>query len=155
VLNIKKEIMISKSKKQIQGTFRKDRVKNFATFEPLTEIPQPFAGDMLDKEGMIYFKLVCEALLNNGMLTIADTIPITRAANWYSYFKQAERACQDKGYYQQTKSGYTAKSAHFQVLQDSEKALAAFERNYGVSLLYRLKMEFPEKEDEENSILNL
>ena len=134
--------MKTKQQKIITGTFRQDRVKTGLTFEPLSEIPEPF--EVLREHGAKYFRAVCECLISNKTLTAADIPAVTRAAQQYAMYCGAVDGIRKNGAYQETKSGYTAKNAYFQILQDCEKVLQGFERAYGLTLSSRLKFDLPE-----------
>jgi P27 family predicted phage terminase small subunit len=134
--------MKTKQQKIITGTFRKDRVKVGLTFAPLKEIPEPF--EPLKEHGAKYFRAVCECLISNKTLTAADIPAVSRAAQQYAMYCCAVDGIRKHGAFQETKSGYTAKNAYFQILQDCEKVLQGFERAYGLTLSSRLKFDLPD-----------
>lgn len=128
----------TKFQKQLAGTLRPDRDRTPLTCEPLNEVPQPFAP--LSDTGKRYFQAVCEVLLSNGTLTAADLPAITRAAEIYEFYVDAKKAVRELGAWTTTQSGYTSKSAPWQVMTDAEKALASFERSFGLTLAARAKL---------------
>jgi len=125
--------------KKLSGTSQPCREKNLIDFEPLFEVPESLSK--LDKPGQEFFKYVCSLLISNKQLTTGDIPAISRAAGIWEIFVQAKTACSKHGYYQETKSGYTAKNAHFQVLVDAEKILTGFEKSFGLTVLSRSKIE--------------
>ncbi len=125
--------------KKLSGTIQPCREKNPIDFEPVLEVPEPLSK--LDKPGKEFFEYVCSLLISNKQLTTADLPAITRAAGIWEIFMQAKSACQEHGYYQETKSGYTAKNAHWQVLTDAEKILTGFEKSFGLTVLSRSKID--------------
>ena len=125
--------------KMLSGTLQKCRMKNPVEYEPLKEIPDPLSK--LDNPGKEFFEYVCSLLISNKQLTTADIPAITRAAGIWEIFMQAKSNCSKYGYFQETKSGYSAKNAHIQALVDCEKILTAFEKSYGLTLLSRSKID--------------
>lgn len=125
--------------KKLSGTLQKCRMKNPVEYEPVKEIPEPLSK--LDKPGSEFFEFVCSLLISNKQLSTADIPAITRAASVWGIFMEAKENCSKYGYFQETKSGYTAKNAHIQALVDCEKILTAFEKSYGLTLLSRSKID--------------
>ena len=102
----------------------------------------------LTEIGVKYFNDCCESMISDRTLTSAYVPGIERAARWYEIFVTSQREVQEKGGYQVTKTGYTAKSAAFQILCDTEKILSAFERSNGLNLFGHSKLpEAPPAED--------
>ena len=125
--------------KRLAGTLQPCREKKLLDFEAFFEVTEPLSK--LDKPGREFFEYVCSLLISNKQLTTADLPAITRAAGIWEIFIQAQLACQKNGYYQETKSGYTAKNAHWQVLTDAEKLLTGFEKSFGLTILSRSKID--------------
>jgi len=146
--------MITNKEKQRRGTLQKSRVKNPMTFELIDNIPDPL--EELDVSGQRYFNYVCGLLISDNKLTGADIGAITTAAKVYSVFIEACQNVNKHGYYQLTKSGYSAKNAHFITLMDCNKALRDFEGCYGLNLASRSKLNFPilKKIDEDDAFFS-
>jgi len=123
---------LSIQEKKLRGTFDPSKVRKLATFDLLTEIPEP-TQDLAPDE-LAYFRACCEAMISNHTLSGAYIPGISRAARMYGIYLQALKDIQVHGCYQTTQSGYTAKNGYFQVLTDAEKSLTAFERSNGLNL---------------------
>lgn len=129
-----------------RGTFESCKIRKTLSFAPLTTMPKP--PDNLTDVGVKYFSDVCSSMISDRTLTSAYVPGIERAAKWYEIFVTSQREVEEKGGYQVTKTGYTAKSAAFQILCDTEKILSAFERSNGLNLFGHSKLpEAPPKED--------
>ena len=124
--------------KQKQGTYRKSRESVPLTFQPLTEIPNPFF-ELSDVE-LKYFNLCCQVLISNNTLTIADTMGISRAARTYGIYLKALQDIEKFGSQQTTSTGYTTKSGAWVVAADCEKILTGFEKSQGLNLVSRSKL---------------
>lgn len=133
------------SEKAKQGTLRKSREREALNYEPLEVIPEPLKK--LDDTAMVYFNFICEILLSNKTLTNADVPAVSNAAKYYSIFDKASDMVETEGYCQTTQSGYTAKNAHFQVMNDARKAIMDFENLYGFNLASRGRINIPKTKE--------
>jgi P27 family predicted phage terminase small subunit len=142
--------MKTTAQKMLQGTFRKDTVKQPPTFSALREVPKPL--DDLTGEGMEFYTMICQLLISNGILTQADIPHITEAAGFWQLRCMAMREIKKNGCIQTSQNGFTQKQAAFSVLTDSQKALGQFYRAYGLNYASRSKMDFPKADELYNEL---
>jgi len=137
--------------KEQQGTLRKCReVDNHLQLTPLSRLPETPTMIRGNDDAIEYFEFVCAALLGKGLL-MADFVPdITRAAFWWSRFKEAVREIENKGVTQKAKTGWEQVSAWFTITEKAQKYLKEFEDRYGLNLVASQKISAPIKEKGED-----
>ena len=107
-------------------------------YNPIRSIPEPLED--LKPNARYYYNYICQVLISNKSLTAADVPAITQAAILYGIFSDASAMITKEGYFQMTQSGYTAKNAHMQVMNDAYKSIKFFENLYGFNLASRGKI---------------
>ena len=125
--------------KKAQGTYRADRSIEHVDFGLVVEMPEP-SGNMTPLQ-IEYFKLICGLLMEEGLLTKADVLPISRAAWWYAQFEEASEYMNKNGRAQVTpEKGWGQVRPEWGMVKDAEKNIREFENAYGIWLTGREKI---------------
>lgn len=82
--------------KELSGTIRKDRTKEELNYEKLTIVPKPEVW--MDGKAKKYFKNICQLLIAQELLNVANVQLVVIMAQEYASYEEANRALKDKGY---------------------------------------------------------
>ena len=136
----------TKQQKQLTGTLQTCReIENALSFEPLLVVPNP--PEYLDEIGAAFFRDCGGILLGQGMLTLADIGELEQGAMLYQMLRKHWNKMMDGDGVQVTQSGYSQKTASWQIFMDCRKGLGEFYNKYGFNVTSRESIEMPEREE--------
>lgn len=141
----------SKSQKIAQGTHTKSRDVISLNLQPLKELPN--VPDEFNSDESWFFKTVCEALFNSGLLRSVDLMTIQSMAGWWFIMIDSQRDIRKNGIVQTASTGYKNVSPSVVSFEKAWNKLKDFSDRYGFNLLSKDKISQPPAKDEKSEEL--